>query len=209
MRTIGHTRTAGLGNSVRAWARKHARHFPWRDASPYEIAVAEILLQKTRGEAVESYWRRVIERYPDYAHLARAREATLIRVVSPLGLGVQRAGRLIGMARSTMRGEPATGLGSYGRTVVALADGQRTNKAPVDGNVARVLSRVTGWTWERGEPRKKPELRALALDLVSGPPRRGLATLYALVDLGALICTPRNPHCPECPLVAMCASARI
>lgn len=200
---------ASLGARARAWGRKHARHFPWRDAAAYEVAVAEVLLQKTRGEAVEPYWRRVITRYPDYEHLARARASTLTRLVAPLGLGEQRAARLIGMARSVVRDEPLTGLGPYGRAVVALTDGQRVDEAPVDGNVARVLSRVTGWSWERGESRKKPELRALALDLVSGQPRRGLATMYALVDLGALICTPRNPRCPECPLASLCASAQV
>ena len=200
---------ASLGARARAWGRKHARRFPWREAGTYEVAAAEILLQKTRGEAVELYWRRVITRYPDYEHLARARASTVTRLVAPLGLGDQRASRLIGMARSVTHDEPLTGLGPYGRAVVALTDGRRVEEAPVDGNVARVLSRVTGWSWERGEPRKKPELRALALDLVSGPPRRGLATLYALVDLGALVCTPRSPRCPECPLVSLCASAQV
>ena len=201
--------TTDVRRALIQWGKKHARRFPWRSADAYGVAVAEVLLQKTRGEAVEPSWERLIRHYPDHSHLARARTATLVRLVAPLGLGEQRARRLTTMARSATRDEPLTGLGPYGRAVVALTSGQRTNEAPVDGNVARVLSRVTGWSWERGEPRKKPELRALAVDLMSGPPRRGLAVLYALVDLGALICTPRNPHCPECPLVAMCVSARV
>lgn len=199
----------GARRSLIRWGRRHARHFPWRNAGGYGVAVAEILLQKTRGETVQSYWQRVIERYPDHEHLARARASTLARLVAPLGLGEQRSARLIGMARSVVRDEPFAGLGPYGRAVVALTEGHRVTAAPVDSNIARVLSRVTGWQWERGEPRKKPELRTLARDLVSGPPQRGLATLYALVDLGALVCTPWKPRCPECPLVSLCASAQV
>jgi A/G-specific adenine glycosylase len=194
---------------LRGWGQRHARKLPWREAGVYEVAVAEVLLQKTRGDAIEAYWLAVIAHYPDFEHLARARRATLSRIVAPLGLADQRAGRLIKMAETFVAGEGTGGVGPYGRAVVALTAGQRVTHGPIDGNVARVLTRITGWAWPRGEPRKKPELKTLAAELVSGPPKQALATLYALVDLGALVCTPRNPHCTECPLAKVCMSARV
>lgn len=197
--------TNTLRRLLRHWGRTHGRRFPWRESGLYETAVAEVLLQKTRGDAIEPYWRAVIARYPTFEALSRARIVTLQRIVSPLGLGEQRARRLRAMARAELSGSGSVGLGPYGRAVVALTSGVAPTTSPVDGNVARVLSRLGGWSWERGEPRKKPEIRGLATQLVSTQPTEALETLYALVDLGALVCSPRSPSCSECPLRTRCA----
>jgi len=193
---------------ARRWAAKHGRTFPWRTGTDYEVAVAEVLLQKTRGEAVAAIWSEVLRRYPSPDRLGRARVDSLRRVVAPLGLGEQRSRRLIAMARSWGDSSPDA-LGPYGTAVLALSRGERPATVPVDGNVARVIQRHEGWAWERGEPRKKPELRIAVSDWLSGSPAVALRTLYALVDLGALVCTPRNPKCPSCPLRGTCASATV
>lgn len=188
------------------WAVRHGRTFPWRTGSDYEVAVAEVLLQKTRGEAMAAIWGEVLKRYPSPDRLGRARPDSLRRVVAPLGLGEQRSRRLIAMARSWNDPSPKA-LGPYGTAVLALSRGEHPATVPVDGNVARVIQRFEGWTWARGEPRKKPELKNAVREWLSGRPAVALRTLYALVDLGALVCTPRNPKCPACPLRDSCASA--
>jgi len=185
---------------------RSGRDFPWRTGTDYEVALAEILLQKTRGEAVEPVWRTLRDRYPTPQHLKRARVAAIRRIVAPLGLGEQRSQRLKALADSWDT-ECLSSLGPYGCAVVELSRGRVHSSAPVDGNIARVIQRYAGLSWEVGEPRKKAELKNLAFTLLRGRPAIALRTLYALVDLGALVCTPRNPKCPLCPLRGTCASA--
>jgi len=185
------------------WSRYHGRDYPWRHAALYGVVVAEVLLQKTRADAV-----MVLRRWPDADSLLRARPQTIQRLVAPLGLGEQRTQRLRAAVRWDVGQTNApSGIGPYGQGVVALTTGTQPARAPVDGNIARVLTRLSGYTWSRGEPRKQPEIRNDISTLIDGPSERGLRVLYALVDLGALICTPRNPQCTDCPLERQCASA--
>ncbi|MDE0473329.1 MAG: hypothetical protein OXI50_02105, partial [Gammaproteobacteria bacterium] len=153
---------------VLRWGREHGRSFPWRSERGFRLAVAEVLLQKTRGATVEGVWRALLEAYPDARSLAGADPSDVEGIVGALGLGTQRAGRLIAMARSCSQPAryAARGLGPYGQGVVRLASGELPEVAPVDGNVARVISRLHGWTFERGEPRKKPEVRKAVMDLL-------------------------------------------
>ena len=196
--------------ALRRWARRHGRSFPWRSCSGYPLAVAEVLLQKTRGEAIEGAWRAVLARYPSPESLARSRSGPLERIVTPLGLGEQRAGRLRSMARSwtaVLSGVGKVGgLGPYGQALTRLSLDLRPATTPVDGSTARVISRYFGLTFARGEPRKKPEVRAaVALLLARSRARAALATVLALVDLGAVVCKPRKPDCDRCPLRSNCA----
>lgn len=186
--------------------------YPWRESQGYPLAVAEILLQKTRGDAIEGVWRRVVTGYPAPSDLARARRAQLEKIVAPLGLGRQRASRLRLMARDwdeIRAGGPVRGLGPYGLAMVRLSMGLRASTVPVDGNIARVVTRVHGWEFERGEPRKKPQVRE-AVDQLIRRRTSGRATeaLYALVDLGAIVCKPRSPDCHLCPLERRCEFAQ-
>lgn len=156
-------------------------------------------------------WTTLVERYPTPKKLARARERTVQRLVSPLGLGDQRARRLVEMARdweSVERGERVRGLGPYGLAIVQLSLGLRPSIAPVDGNIARVVTRYHGFHFDRGEPRKKPEVREAIHALIARRrPERALRLVLALVDIGATICAPRSPACPECPLRRSCVFA--
>ena len=198
---------ASIRADLATWSTEHGRRPPWRKgADEYRLAVAEILLQKTRAVAVVPVWRRVTETFPSATDLAGAPPDALLAAVAPLGLGLQRRDRLQAMARALCRGEEQLpGLGTYGQSVIDLVLGRPAIAVPVDGNVARVLSRVLGVRWTKGEARKKPMIRDAARDLLSGP--RPLETLYGLVDLGALVCLPARPRCPSCPIRPRCASA--
>lgn len=193
---------------LRRWASRYGRLFPWRVSSGYELAVAEILLQKTRGSAIELVWRDLLTAYPQPADLACAKQRDVRRIVGALGLGEQRSQRLIEMASgwdAFTCGNACAGLGTYGSAIVALSMGRKGAYSPVDGNVARVLTRYFGWHFDRGESRKKPEVKQIMLRVTGHrPPDVALRNVYALVDLGATVCRPRNPICAECPLANHC-----
>ena len=196
--------------ALRRWAQRHGRSFPWRSCSGYPLAVAEVLLQKTRGEAIEDVWRAVVKRYPSPEALARSRTGPLERTVSPLGLGQQRAGRLRAMVKewpALLSGAgKVRGLGPYGQAITRLSLDLPPATTPVDGASARVITRYFGLAFARGEPRKKPEVRAaVAMLLARSRSRTALATVLALVDLGATLCKPRRPACDQCPLHSGCA----
>jgi A/G-specific adenine glycosylase len=92
--------------------------------------------------------------------------------------------------------------------MLALEAGLDPDEPPVDGNIARVLTRVIGASWEKGEPRKKKQIRDAARAWLSAipTPHGRLQLAYALVDLGSLLCTPRNPRCSQCPISNRCVS---
>lgn len=190
------------------WGQKHGRHFPWRKRRGYELAVAEILLQKTKGAAVVAVWNSLLTRYPDPGSLAQTTPGAVECLVGSLGLGTQRSKRLVAVA-ARMAGETTSsgGLGQYGEGVLILAEGGLA--APVDGNIARVMTRLLGLSFSRGEARKKPEVRqAVTTFIESAPPASRLDLVYALVDLGALVCLPRRPICGGCPLQVACSYGR-
>ncbi len=199
-----------IADAAVCWAMAHGRQTPWRvTANTYRLAVAEILLQKTKGQDAEPVWRAVISAYPTAESLASATDQDLHRIVSQLGLGTQRVDRLRKMAAALVTKGTNTklpGLGPYGSAVVALTAGFDSPVPPVDGNIARVICRVFGLTFQRGEPRKKPEVKQAVACLLGSRkhPRDKLQVAYALVDLGATICTPLRPSCTNCPVVRWC-----
>jgi A/G-specific adenine glycosylase len=100
------------------------------------------------------------------------------------------------------------GLGPYGRAIIGLATGRTIDKPPVDGNIARVMSRYYGFSFLRGEPRKKPEvIQAVGKMLSATSTSQKLASIYALVDIGDAVCKPRKPACGVCPFFDSCAAA--
>lgn len=203
---------AAVSAAIGAWGIHHRRSLPWRAATVrYPMVVAEILLQKTVAEAAGPVWARVTTRYPTAEKLAVADPIELRHMVAILGLGSQRVRRLIAAANALVRGsEPLPGIGRYGSGVVALATGDTEGAVPVDTNVARIVCRVWGLSFQHGEPRKKPEVSALAASVLAFAPSAAdkLSLVYALVDLGALVCTSRKPSCGTCPLVDSCCWAR-
>lgn len=201
-------------DKLMSWWQANKRTVPWRDQSDlYPLAVAEVLLQKTKAVDALPVWQKVIQRFPTTDLLATSDEHEISEIVQCLGLGNQRAKRLKSMAHSLVIGSQSelSGIGPYGSAVLALASGKTSLAVPVDGNIARVICRLMNLHFERGEPRKKPEVKTqvrLMLETRRSPSSR-LALIYALVDLGATTCTPRAPACTLCPLAASCAYASL
>jgi A/G-specific adenine glycosylase len=189
------------------------RRLPWRSPpgtappEPYAVWLSEIMLQQTTVAAVIPRFERFIARWPTVEALAAAADAEILGEWAGLGY-YARARNLIACARETAArgGFPTTaaelrklpGIGAYtSAAIAAIAFGERT--AAVDTNVARVLARVRGW-----REAVRSELEADLLELMGG--ERPGDIVQALMDLGATICRPRRPRCPDCPFQAHCAA---
>lgn len=189
------------------WFARHRRQLPWREGyEPYHVWVSEVMLQQTRMEVVLPYFDRFLGRFPTVAALAEATDDEVAAAWSGLGYyrraRMLRAGAVVVMERyggvvpSTVE-ELLTipGIGRY--TAGAIASIAFDVRAPiVDGNVARVVARLFGDdddAWPRAE----------GLVAVCKSPRM---LNQALMELGALICTPRNPACLLCPVRSECVA---
>lgn len=196
------------------WYDAGHRSLPWRnDPLPYKVWLSEIMLQQTRVEAVKPYFQRFIEALPDIEALSRVEEEALLKLWEGLGY-YNRARNLKKAARTIMEkygGEmPADyeqllalpGIGSY--TAGAIASIAFGIKVPaVDGNVLRVLSRLTMNEEDIGKPetRRKTELKLKE----AMPGDRPGDFNQALMELGATVCLPKGaPHCRECPWEDFC-----
>ncbi|MDZ4796768.1 MAG: A/G-specific adenine glycosylase [Bryobacteraceae bacterium] len=191
------------------WYCRGHRDLPWRRTSdPYAIWVSEIMLQQTRVAAVIPYYERFLARFPTPQSLAAAAEDELLGSWAGLGYysrvrNMQRAAReMNGRFPSTweaMRQLP--GIGDYTASAVAsIAFG--LPHAAVDGNVLRVLSRVTNDAGDIGSSLVKSRLAAAAearLDREQ-PGRYN----QALMELGATVCLPKSPQCLVCPVASFC-----
>jgi A/G-specific adenine glycosylase len=193
--------------AVERWFLLHQRPLPWRQSyDPYQVWVSEVMLQQTRMEVVLPYFERFLARFPTLDALGRAGEDEVLSAWS--GLGYYRRAKMLraGAAHvveqhgGTVPRDVAAlltipGIGRY--TAGAIASIAFEERAPiVDGNVARVLSRVfalDGDAWPH----------ATALVQVSGSSRD---LNQGLMELGALVCTPRNPACLLCPLHSRCVA---
>ena len=196
------------------WFARARRSLPWRaePRDPYRVWVSEVMLQQTRVEVVEPYYLRFLQRFPTLDALAAAQEDEVLALWSGLGYyararNLHRAARTAldrgGLPRSAADLRELPGFGAYTAAAVAsLAFGEQV--PVVDGNVARVLARVLRL---QGDPVQVRE-RAwrIAPDLL--PARRAGEFNEALMELGALICAPRNPVCDACPLSDGCAARR-
>jgi len=188
-----------------AWYRANRRDLPWRRTKdPYAIWVSEIMLQQTRVAAAIPYYERFLARFPDVFALAKARIDDVLALWSGLGY-YRRARHLHAAAREVARsGFPRTeaqwrelpGIGPYAAAAISsIAFGERA--AAVDGNVIRVLSRLHA---------KNGPVRELAREWLSLTSPGDFN--QALMELGALVCTPRAPSCPRCPLTSSCKGRR-
>ncbi len=197
------------------WYATAKRDLPWRQTTdPYAIWVSEIMLQQTRVAAVVDRYTSFLQRFPTFASLAAAPEQEVLAQWS--GLGYYRRARMMQKAAqhvvedlhgklpptaSDLRKLP--GIGSY--TAAAIASIAHSEPiAVVDGNVERVLCRLSGWeaTGPKGAKELRSKVDALANELLD--PRRPGDFNQALMELGATVCLPRNPQCMLCPLAAEC-----
>lgn len=204
-----------LPRALLAWYRTVKRDLPWRRTDdPYRIWVSEVMLQQTTVAAVVPYYERFLESFPTVAALSEAPVDDVLARWSGLGY-YSRARNLKAAAERIAREHggrvPATyealralpGIGDYtAGAVLSIAYG--LPEPVLDGNVARVLTRLFALV---GDPKKtalKKVLRARAAALV--PPDAPGDFNQALMELGATVCTPRAPSCGGCPLAIRCAA---
>ena len=205
-----------LRRRLLCWFTRNGRSFPWRESgrTPYEVVVAEILLQRTTAAGVARAYSGFIERFPSWASLAQYSLEELENALRPLGLWQQKALAFQRLAQSTeMNGgvvprtrkelERLPGIGPYtASAVLAIVYGRA--EPLLDVNMARLLGRFLDPP-EGLEAKPKRTLHALALRLVRS--KRALEVNWAVLDFGALVCRARRPLCPECPLRARCQYA--
>jgi A/G-specific adenine glycosylase len=196
------------------WFRDNGRDLPWRRTrDPYEILVSEVMLQQTQVDRVQGFYQRFLEEYPTAQDLAAAPPARVRDSWEGLGY-YARARNLHAAARQIVeehggrfptRLDEVMALPGVGRytagAVVSFAYGQ---PAPIlDTNVRRVLSRV--FVRRRSSRRAVLDRRLWTLAEAAVPPDRAWEFNQAIMDLGATVCTARNPACPQCPLRKICA----
>jgi A/G-specific adenine glycosylase len=202
-----------LASLLLDWYAIHARKLPWRkDTDPYSVWVSEVLLQQTRVETVIPYYQRWMQRFPDLHTLAGASLEEVLSVWEGLGY-YRRARNLHKAAKRIVKEfegkipgerqvlETLPGIGRY--TAAAIASiSFGAGEAAVDGNVRRVLARVFNVT----QPATSPQGERRLWDLAEEHLPSGRAGEYnqALMDLGSLVCKPKDPDCPTCPLDSIC-----
>lgn len=196
------------------WYKKNRRPLPWRrNPTAYRVWISEIMLQQTQSQTVIPYYNRFLEHFPDIADLAQAREEDVLALWSGLGY-YRRARNIHKAAREIVRYYDGTfpsdyqairslpGIGPYtAGAICSIAFNQP--KPVVDGNIRRVLARLNGltertpdryfWDWMAScVPRKDPSLFN-----------------QGIMELGALVCLPRQPLCPQCPVRSLCKAASL
>lgn len=219
--TENRNRTA-FRRALLTWYRRHRRDLPWRRTrDPYRIFVSEVMLQQTQAATVIPYYQRFLKEFPTAQALARAPRDRVMKLWEGLGY-YARARNLIAAARRIVRlhngripRDPGTfsslpGAGPY-TTAAVMSIAYGIPLAAVDGNVKRVISRL----YDIGriiKPNDK-EVQARAQTLMEGNgPTAGLTSdeisifNQAMMELGAVVCTPKMPACLICPVRRHCAA---
>jgi A/G-specific adenine glycosylase len=211
--------TSPIATALVAWHAQHGRHdLPWQhDRTPYRVWVSEIMLQQTQVSTVMPYYLRFMERFPTVTALADAPIDDVLHLWT--GLGYYARARNLHRAAVRIRDEfggefPRTfdevaDLPGIGRsTAGAILALSRHERFPIlDGNVKRVLSRYFGIEGDLSERAAVEKLWALA-DRCTPHEKVEIYT-QAIMDIGATVCTRRNPLCAYCPLTGKCAAWRM
>lgn len=197
------------------WYRRHRRDLPWRRTNdPYRIWLSEVMLQQTRVDTAIAYYERFVRRFPNLEALAAAPVEEVLKLWEGLGY-YRRARNFHAAAREVCEhyggvvpDDPAVfgrlpGVGPYTLgAVLSIAFGRAL--PAVDGNVMRVVSRLTGFAEpiDKAAGRKYIEAVAERLVLQSAPGDWN----QAMMELGALVCKPRQPSCEACPVAGWCVA---
>lgn len=214
-----------FANTIISWFRENGRALPWRETrDPYAIWLSEIILQQTRIAQGWEYWERFMAQYPTVEDLAAAHEDEVLKLWQGLGY-YSRARNLhtaakqivaLGHFPDTLEGiKQLKGVGDY----TAAAIGSFAFDIPaavVDGNVYRVLARYFGIDTPINSTQGKKEFAALAQSLLPSSkasdslPTSSPVAAYnqAMMDFGAIQCTPQSPRCLLCPLAETCEAMR-
>lgn len=205
-----------VARKILAWYSENGRTFPWRNGNldAWQVLVTEILLQQTPAARVARHLPRIFGEFPTLDSLATASRGRVETAIRPLGLHRRRAATLRALARelrkfsrpprSESRLRTLPGVGPYVLSAY-LSVTANESLATIDVNVARILTRAFG-ARTRSDLRADEVLHGVATELVSssGDPR---SCNWALLDLAALVCTPSDPLCHECPIQLDCGAA--
>jgi A/G-specific adenine glycosylase len=201
-----------------AWFRQFQRDLPWRRTrDPYRIWLSEIMLQQTRVAAVIPYYERFLQKFPDVSVLAKAPQEDVLRLWSGLGY-YSRARNLHAAAKEIvakhggkfpqdLQGALAlSGIGHYtAAAILSIARGAKL--AVLDGNVARVLARLGAIKGDLRESRRWESLQKTANRMLD--PKSPGEWNQAMMELGAMVCTPRAPQCLLCPAARFCRARKL
>jgi A/G-specific adenine glycosylase len=204
-----------FAQTLLAWYPDHKRDLPWRDTpNPYHIWLSEVILQQTRVKQGLPYYLAFVELFPTVQDLANASEELVMRTWQGLGY-YSRARNMHATAKiiaQTWQGNFPTnkaeliklkGIGEYTASAIAsFAFGEQV--AVVDGNVFRVLARFFGIEADISSPKGVKQFQELAKTLL--PTQQSQTYNQAIMEFGALQCTPQKPNCMFCPLQASCVA---
>jgi len=200
-----------IASRILRWGKENFIHYPWReeDRKPYEIFLAELMLQKTNAEKVEEVYEDFLGKYPSFSAVLKSPAGEIAEPLEFLGLQNLKAERLKKSARivtSNFGGNlPAEkeklkelpGVGDYIASSV-LCFGFEKRIPIVDVNVSRIFSRAFF-----GEEREISDLGSTLKEVI---PRKNFKKFnYGLLDLGKKKCTSRSPNCEDCPLRRLCS----
>lgn len=196
------------------WYRRTARDLPWRERpEAYRVWISEIMLQQTRIEAVKPYYDRFLKQFPGVRELAEAPEEQVLKCWEGLGYysrarNLQKAAKEI----TVLGGFPDTydgllalpGVGDYTASAIAAAAFGRREPA-VDGNVLRVMTRLTDCHDDISDPKTKRAVRAALAEVMPEEPADIRIFNQAMMELGATVCGPNTaPRCDDCPVSGLC-----
>jgi A/G-specific adenine glycosylase len=204
---------ASFRKQLFAWFRQFQRDLPWRRSKdPYRIWISEIMLQQTRVAAMIPYYERFLAHFPNVRALAEAPQEEVLRMWSGLGYysrarNLQKAAQQIvalhggEFPKEEKAAMSLSGIGPYtGAAILSIAFDAK--HAVLDGNVARVLARLGAVRGELRESRRWQSLQATAQELLD--PKVSGDWNQAMMELGAMVCTPRAPQCLLCPVAKFC-----
>jgi len=202
------------------WYKANGRDFPWRskDLDPFHSLITEMLLRKTRAEAVAKLWPKFVASYPDASSVTRASKKKLVYQLKILGFGNQKAEALSLASKWLIENHDGTvpdnlddlmrvpHVGAYAAGAV-LCFGFHRRFEIVDVNVQRFFARYYGIEVKR-DVRRNPVIRDIARKWLPRTGRRTEQHNYGLLDFAAEICKAVNPRCATCPVVQTCSWAR-
>jgi A/G-specific adenine glycosylase len=204
-------RAREVANGAKEFFESEGRTFPWREErDPFKLAVAEILLQKTRASTVVPIYLKITRQHPTPLALSEAKTACIEVQIRSLGLSNKRARQLVSMAGAALKFGPAAfdewrvllkdvpGIGAYAaRAIACFGRGQAVGI--VDANVARILRRI----FRVATKDRRAAIYQRLADTVAQASTDARATNFGLLDIGATVCLPR-PLCGQCPFESFC-----
>ncbi len=200
-------------NSLITWYKKHQRSLPWRKSPhPYHTLICEFMAQQTQINTLIPYYERWLEKYPTISDVAKATEDDILKSWEGLGYysrarNLQKTCKLI--VENHNRRVPKDpdilltlpGIGPYIAAAVASI-AYDVPIAVVDGNVLRVMTRLYGLSDDIGKDKTKKNIQNRLNQIIKSTPPSEFN--QGVMELGATICTPKNPHCPDCPIQNVC-----